>query len=146
MRALRLIGAVAFLLLLPAPLTGQAPSLEGFMAGVARLWAAGDAAALAGLASRDGRMVVDLGTGGGGAAVEVHHAAAALRALFARRDHVSIRLSGAALSGSTPPRGFGELEWISRERGVSDPVRGTVYVGAEVQGGSWRIREIRLMR
>lgn len=119
--------------------------LEDFVARVARLWAAGDASALVDLAASDGRLVVNL-AGEGGGAVEGRHAAAALRELFSRREHVAVRATQVTVSGGSPPRGYGELSWSSRERGVSEVERSVVYVGAEYEGGAWRIRELRLIR
>lgn len=135
-----LVGAA----LCPAPAGAQArpAPLEDFVARVAQRWAAGDASALVELAGS--RLVVDLGSGGG--AVEGRHAAAALRELFSRREHVGVRTSQVTVSGGTPPRGYGELAWTSRERGVREVERSVVYVGVEYENGAWRIRELRLIR
>jgi len=143
----RLILALLVLFAVPPGLHGQArpAPLEGFVTRVAQLWGSGDASALVGLAPSDGRLVVDLG-GDGGGAVEGRHAAAALRALFGRRENVSVRANQVTLSGGSPPRGFGELAWTSRERGVREADRSVVYVGAEWEDGAWRIRELRLIR
>jgi hypothetical protein len=143
----RRVLVVLALLALPRAVVAQerpAP-LEGFVSRVAGLWAAGDASALVALAPSGGRLVVDLG-GDGGGAVEGRHAAAALRSLFGSRETVSVRSNQVTVSGGTPPRGFGELAWTSRERGVRDADRSVVYVGAEWEDGAWRIRELRLIR
>jgi hypothetical protein len=124
---------------------GRTPPLEDFVSRVAQLWASRDASALVDLAPADGRLVVDLGREGGGA-VEGRHAAAALRELFGRREHLQIRVSQVTLSGGSPSRGYGELSWTSRERGVREPDRAVVYVGAALENGAWRIRELRLLR
>lgn len=123
--------------------SGPAP-LEGFVARVARLWAAEDADGLAALAGDDGRMVLEVGTARGG--MRERHAAAALRALFAERESVGTTLLRSAVSGGNPPRGFGELAWTSRARGTTAPRAARVYVGAAWEGGSWRIRELRLLQ
>ena len=145
-RVLRTLLILALALCSPRALAAQRPApLEGFVAGVARLWAAGDAGALTGLAPADGRIVLDLGRGGAGS-VEARHVAAALRDLFREREHVSVRPTQVTIAGGEPLRGFGELTWVSRPRGVSDPETSTVYVGAVWEPGGWKVREIRLMR
>ena len=134
-------------LLAPRALAGQGrtAALEGFVGSVARLWAAGDAGGIAGLAPADGRIVLDLGTGDAGA-VEARHAAAALRDLFRDRTTLSVRAAQVTVAGGEPLRGFGELAWTSRPRGVTDTESTTVYVGAVWEPGGWRIRELRVLR
>lgn len=135
-------------LLLAAPLRGQeAPAgagLEAFVAGVARLWEAEEAGEISGLAPRSGRVLLQL-SGAGGGEVGVRHAAATLRALFADRESVSIRPVTVTVAGGRPLQGFGELSWVSRLRGVTDPQRSTVYVGAVWEGDRWRLRELRVL-
>ncbi|HEX2204745.1 MAG TPA: hypothetical protein VHG91_15655 [Longimicrobium sp.] len=137
---------LALLVLAAAPrsLAAQAP-LEGFIGSVARLWAAGDAGELAGLAPADGRILLDLGDGNAGA-VEKRHVAAALRELFSGRENVGVRPAQVTISGGEPLRGFGELTWTSRVKGVSDAQTSTVYVGAVREGSAWKIRELRVLR
>jgi len=127
---------------LAAQETQPAP-LEAFILQVARLWAAGDAAALADLAPGDGRIHLDVGETSG--AVQGRHAAAALRALFAERESLSLRPARVTVAGGRPLRGFGELTWMSRSRGVTVPHSSTVYVGTVWEGNAWRIRELRLL-
>jgi hypothetical protein len=136
----------AFVLLAPRALAAQdrAAPLEGFVGSVARLWTAGDAAGISALAPEDGRIVLDLGTGQA-LAVDAHHAAAALRDLFRGRVTLSVRAAQMTLAGGEPPRGFGELAWLSRPRGVTDAESTTVYVGAVWESGAWRIRELRVL-
>ena len=138
---------LALALLAPRALAaqGRAASLNGFVAQVARLWSAGDASGIAALAPGDGRIVLDLGTGQA-EAVEARHAAAALRDLF--RDHttLSVRAAQVEVAGGEPLRGFGELAWAARPRGVSDTESTTVYVGAVWEPAGWRIRELRILR
>src|SRR4051794_17109917 len=136
----------AIALLAPRALAGQGRTapLEGFVASVARLWQAGDAARPSQLAPADGRMVLDLGTGDAGA-VEARHAAAALRDLFRDRTTLSVRAAQVTVAGGEPLRGFGELGWVSRPRGVTDSESLTVYVGAVWEPGGWRIRELRVL-
>lgn len=141
-----------WLLLLPlllfgtfVPLPAQEPEpLEQFVLAVARAWASGDAGALVDRAPADGRIVLDLGENMG--AVQARHAAAALRALFAERTTTAIRPSRVTVAGGRPLRGFGELQWTSRSRGMSDPQTVTLYVGTVWEGDGWRIRELRILR
>jgi hypothetical protein len=122
-----------------------APPLEGFVSSVARMWAAGDAGGITDLAPADGRIVLDLGTGQA-EPVEARHAAAALRDLLGARSTVSVRPAQVTIAGGSPLRGFGELAWVSRPRGVTDSETATVYVGAVLESGRWRIRELRVLR
>ena len=133
-------------LLAPRALAAQrnAP-LEGFVASVARMWAAGDAGGITGLAPEDGRIVLDLGNGQA-EAVEARHVAAALRELFRDRSTVNVRSTQVTIAGGQPLRGFGELSWTSRPRGVSDSETRSVYVGAVWEAGGWKIRELRVLR
>ena len=135
------------LLLAPAGASAQSrpAPLDAFVANVARLWSAGEAADLVELAPEDGRILLALGNEEAGA-VQERHVAAALRDLFRDRETVSVRPTQVQLSGGTPQRGFGELTWVSRQRGVTRPVTSTVYVGAVYEGNAWRIRELRVLR
>lgn len=139
-----LLGAPA-----PGGLAGQQPgstqSLSAFVASVARLWAAGQADALVELAPADGRILLDL-AGEGPGEVQPRNAAAALRRLFADRETVTVRPTAATVSGGTPLRGFGELTWVARPRGVSETLSSVVYVGGVWEDGAWRIRELRVLR
>lgn len=143
-----LLVLAALLLWVPAgPLRAQeggAP-LEAFIARVARLWEAESASALAELAPRSGRILLQVGGESRGEVGE-RHAAAALRALFADRESVSIRPARVAMAGGAPAQGFGELTWVSRSRGVTTSETSTVYVGAVREAGGWRIRELRVLR
>lgn len=147
-RLLPITLALLLALLAPCALAAQQnseASLSAFVANVARLWGAGQADALVELAPEDGRILLDLAGEGPG---EVHprNAAAALRRLFGERETVTVRPTGATVSGGTPLRGFGELTWIARPRGVSETLSSVVYVGGVWEDGAWRIRELRVMR
>ncbi len=122
-----------------------APPLETFVATVARHWAAGDASALVELAPSDGRILLALPDVDAGA-VQERHVAAALRDLFRDQETVSARPTQVKRSEGDPLRGFGELSWVSRPRGVTRPVTATVYVGAVYERNAWRIRELRVLR
>lgn len=132
-------------LLAPRALAAQRPApLEGFVASVARMWAAGDAGGITALAPADGRIVLDLGNGEAGS-VEARHVAAALRELFRDRTTVSVRPTQVTIAGGDPVSGFGQLSWVSRPRGVSDNESTSVYVGAVWENGGWRVRELRVL-
>lgn len=138
---------LALLLGAPAPLAAQqdASSLSQFVATVSRHWAAGDADEIVSLAPEDGRILLDL-AGEGPGEVQPRNAAAALRRLFGERENVSVRASRVTVSGGTPLRGFGELTWISRPRGVTDTLSSVVYIGTVWEDGAWRVRELRVLR
>ena len=130
---------------LAAQQQGSAQSLSAFVATVARLWADGRSDALVELAPEDGRILLDL-AGEGPGEVQPRNAAAALRRLFADRETVTVRPTAATVSGGTPLRGFGELTWVARPRGVSETLSSVVYVGGVWEDGAWRIRELRVLR
>ena len=149
MKTMRIIPILLALLLalLPRGAAAQqdASSLSSFVATVSRLWAAGDADEIVALAPEDGRILLDL-AGEGPGEVQPRNAAAALRRLFADRENVTVRASRVTISGGTPLRGFGELTWIARPRGVTDTQSSVVYVGAVWEGNAWRLRELRVLR
>jgi hypothetical protein len=123
----------------------QAPApLQNFVGAVARLWADGNAEDLVQLAA-NGRIVLDL-AGEGPGEVQARNAAAALRRLFGDRVTVSTRTTQVAISGGTPLRGFGELTWVARPKGVTDTEASVVYIGAVWDGRAWRLRELRVLR
>jgi hypothetical protein len=142
---IRALFLLALALVLPAAAQAQARPLEAFVASVARQWSAGDASGLAQLAPADGRIVLALGDGEAGA-VQERHVAAALRDLFGGQETVTVRPTQVKLAGGDPLRGFGELSWVSKPRGVSRPVTSTVYVGVVYEGSAWRIHELRVLR
>jgi hypothetical protein len=141
------LAVVALLWLLAAPLHAQqagAPvPLDVFVAQLSRLWARGEAERLAEMTGPDGRVMLDLGANRGG--VQERHFAAALRSLFNERESMGVRPHRAVISGGSPPRGFVELAWSSRARGTRAARTSTVYVGAVLHGGEWRISELRLL-
>lgn len=140
--------AFALLLVLLAPRAAeaqQAPApLQNFVGAVARLWADGNAEDIVELAA-NGRIVLDL-AGEGPGEVQERNAAAALRRLFSARETVSTRTTQVAISGGTPLRGFGELTWVARPKGVTDTEASVVYIGAVWDGRAWRLRELRVLR
>jgi hypothetical protein len=145
---IRLLLAAVLAGALPAhpSATAQEPAeLVSFVGGVARLWAAGDAGAIAALAPSSGRILLDTGEGAPGE-VQPRNAAAALRRLFAARETSAVLTARVSLSGGAPPRGFGELAWSFRPRGVREPRESTVFLGTVWEDGAWRIRELRVLR
>jgi hypothetical protein len=146
-RILPLLVALLLSLLAPGRLAAQqdASSLAGFVANVSRMWAAGDADDIVALAPEDGRILLDL-AGEGPGEVQPRNAAAALRRLFGERENVSVRASRVTVSGGAPLRGFGELTWIAKPRGVTDTLSSVVYIGAVWEDGAWHIRELRVLR
>lgn len=147
MRIRTLVAACCLALLAPRALAaqGRPAPLDGFVAAVARMWGAGDADGLTALAPSDDRIVLDLGTGEA-QSVEPRHVAAALRELFRDRTTLSARTAQVTIAGGQPLRGFGEITWASRPRGVTDTQTATVYVGAVWEAGGWKIRELRVLR
>jgi hypothetical protein len=149
MNARRALAALLCILALLAPrmavAQGRPAPLEGFVGSVARMWGAGDAAGLAALAPSDDRIVLDLGDGQADA-TEARHVAAALRELFREHATSGVRATQVNIAGGQPLRGFGELSWTSRPRGVTDSETRTVYVGAVWENSGWKIRELRVLR
>jgi len=143
--ALALLCILALLAPRLAAAQGRPAPLESFVSSIARMWAAGDANALTALAPADDRMVLDLGDGRAEAA-EARHVAAALRELFRERTTLNVRPSQVNIAGGQPLRGFGELSWTSRPRGVTDSETSTVYIGAVWENDGWKIRELRVLR
>lgn len=121
----------------------SAAPLNPFVARVANAWAGSAASNLAALLPRNGRLMLDLGAGSAGP-VDARHAEAALRALFGEHETVSVRLERVAIAGGEPLRGFAELAWSSRMRGVTVPRGRVLFVGVVWEGGGWRIEELRL--
>ncbi len=143
-----MVAGFVLTLFLLVPGAAQAQSdvsepLEVFIQQVARLWAGSEAAGLASLAPSNGRILLELE--GESGTVQARHAAAAFRALFDDRESVSIRPARVTIAGGSPPRGFGEITWTFRSRGVSDPQTETVYIGAVREGRGWRIAELRII-
>lgn len=129
----------------PAPAQRATPApLDAFIREVAYLWSGSDARALAELMPESAELILD--TGAGMEAVQPRHAAAALRALFAGRQSVSVRPVRITMAGSRPPQGFGELTWSFRSRGSPTAQNTSVYIGVAWTEEGWRITELRLMR
>jgi hypothetical protein len=134
--------AVLFLLV-ASPAAAQERSLQQFIQQAGQLWGDGDVAGLTNLVHGRGPLLLD--TGAGTETVSKRNAGAALRALFNERETRSLRPVRVTLAGGTPPRGFGELSWTFRQRGAPAAQTRTVYVGASLEDGAWRLTELRVM-
>lgn len=145
--ALKGVAILAVASLSPAPAGAQEsnppPALEIFVGEVIELWTAGDAISLIDLVSPENRLTLD--TGSGIENVNVRHAVAALRALFAERETLETRPVRVSVASTGPARGFAELSWNFRVRGAPGEDSSSVYVGATWQEDLWRITELRLM-
>ena len=126
----------------PAAAQRAAP-LDQFIREIAYHWSGGDVRAIAELMPEEAQLLVD--TGRGTEAVDARHAAAALRSLFSDRESVAVRPQRVTMAGGRPPRGFGEIAWSYRGRGVSSVQTRSVYVGVVWTEAGWRISELRLM-
>lgn len=143
-RPLLLLPLLALFLPAVAQTPGRADvPLETFVQQVTHLWGEGDVGGLMELTAGGGRLVLD--TGSGTEAVNDRHAAAALRALFAERESVAARPVRVTVAGGTPPRGFAEVAWTFRTRGVPEPQSRSIYVGAIREDGGWRLTELRVL-
>jgi len=126
----------------PASAQRAAP-LDQFIKEVAYHWSGNDVRAIAELMPEEAQVLLD--TGRGTEAVDTRHAAAALRSLFADRESVGARPLRVTMAGGRPQRGFGEIAWSYRGRGVSSAQTRSVYVGVVWTEDGWRISELRLM-
>lgn len=148
---IRCAGLFALLLLAcaaaPVRAAAQAPganaSLEEFIQRVSRYWAEADVSSLLELLPADNLVILDTGSGIENA--NSRHAAAALRALFAESESVSVRPIRVTVASTAPARGFGELTWTFRARGSRGEQSRSVYVAGAVEEDTWRITELRLM-
>ena len=144
----RAYGVLALLLF--GVLFGAAPAaaqrvapLEQFIKEVAYHWSGNDARSIAEYFQQDAQVILD--TGRGTEAVDARHAAAALRSLFAERESVAVRPMRVTMAGARPPRGFGELAWSYRGRGISTAQMYSIYIGVVWTDEGWRISELRLI-
>ncbi len=120
-----------------------AAPLEEFVRQVAYLWSTGEVAALVEMMPEDSGFTLD--TGVGMETANPRHAAAALRALFDRRETLGAEPIRVTVSSVEPPSGFGEIDWTYRSRGAPGHQSRSVYVGARWGGEVWRITELRVM-
>ena len=125
----------------PAGCLGQ--DLEQAAAGFAAQWAAGDVSRLqSGFSSNGVRLQWEsrpLGT------LAPQHAAASIREYLENREAASARVSRVGEVGGEPPRGFAEIRWESRVRGMTETVTRTVFVAFVSEDGAWRVAEVRVL-
>ena len=125
----------------PAVCLGQ--GLDRAAAGFATQWAAGDVSGLQTRFSQGGVRVQwearPLG------ALSPRRAGASIREYLANREGASARVSRVGEVGGEPPRGFAEIRWESRVRGVSETVTRTVFLAFVYEDGTWRVAELRVL-
>ena len=150
MRELSRLGPRALVLLIsgvavgvgaPAVCFGQ--GLEQAAAGFATQWAARDVSRLQSRFSQSGVSIQwearPLG------ALSPQRAGASIREYLENREAASTRVSRVGEVGGEPPRGFAEIRWESRIRGMSEMVTRTVFVAFVYEDGTWRVAELRVL-
>ena len=127
------------------PVQAQSGSMriEDFVTRVARYWAGSDVGSIVDLIPADGTLLLD--TGEGTEPANSRHAAAALRALFSDYDSVDARPLRITVTSVAPQTGFSELAWTYRSRGAPGQQARSIYLAVAVEGGAWKITELRLM-
>ena len=119
------------------------PTLEEAGRLFAGHWSSGDAGALGGMMSPQGiRLNLE---GGGHASVGVRQAVAALRDLHETHRAGATRLTRISDAEGVPPRGFVELRW-NTVTAAGEPRDYSLFVGFILDGGAWRVSEIRVLR
>ena len=125
----------------PAACFGQ--GLEEAAARFAAQWAAGDISQLQSRFSLGGASIQwearPLG------ALSPRRAGASIREYLENREAQSARVSRTGEVGGEPPRGFAEIRWESRLRGMSEMVTRTVFVAFVYEDGVWRVAELRVL-
>ena len=125
----------------PSVCLGQ--DLEQAASGFATQWAAGDVSGLQSRFSEGGVRVRwearPLG------ALSPQRAGAAVREYLGNREAASARVSRVEEVGGTPPRGFAEIRWESRIRGMTENVTRTVFVAFTFEDDDWRVTELRVL-
>ncbi len=125
----------------PAVCLGQ--DLEQAAAGFATQWAAGDVSGLQGRFSESGVRVQwearPLG------ALSPQRAGASIREYLGNREAASARVSRVEEVGGAPARGFAEIRWESRVRGISENVTRTIFVAFILEDDIWRVAELRVL-
>lgn len=130
-----------------APLAAQEAegedALRELVGSIARSWSRGDASGVLATTSEDGvRLQVP---GAGSSQPSRRRAEAVLRRLLSETDGGRASAGMVSVVGGSPARGFGELLWESGSPGTPGLVRTVVYLGFEMEGGRWRLNEIRLL-
>jgi len=125
----------------PAVCLGQ--GLEQAAAGFATQWAASDVSGLQSRFSQSGVSVQwdarPLGS------LSPQRAGVSIREYLENREAASARVSRVGEVGGEPPRGFAEIRWESRIRGMSEMVTRTLFVAFVYEDGTWRVAELRVL-
>jgi len=125
----------------PAACLGQ--GLEQAAVAFAAQWSAGDVSRLQSGFSQSGVRVQwearPLG------ALSAQRAGASIREYLGTREAASAQVSRTGEVGGEPLRGFAEIRWESRIRGMSEMVTRTVFVAFVYEDGAWRVAELRVL-
>ena len=78
-------------------------------------------------------------------ALSPQRAGASIREYLGNREAASARVSRTGEVGGEPPRGFAEIRWESRIRGMSEMITRTVFVAFVYEDGAWRVAELRIL-
>ena len=125
----------------PVVCLGQ--GLEEAATGFATQWAASDVSRLQSRFSQSGVSIQwevrPLG------ALSPQRAGASIREYLENREAASARVSRVEEVGGEPPRGFAEIRWKSRIRGMSEVVTRIVFVAFVYEDSNWRVAELRVL-
>ncbi len=125
------------------PTASLGQGLEEAAARFAAQWAAGEVSGLQSRFSPGGVRIQwearPLG------ALSPQRAGASIREYLENREVASARVSRTGEVGGEPPRGFAEIRWESRIRGMSEMVTRTVFVAFVYEDGSWQVAELRVL-
>lgn len=137
------LGMVGVVLGVGVPTVCLGQDLEQAAVQFAARWAAGDVSGLQGRLSQYGvRLQWEARPLG---ALSPQHAGASIREYLENREAGSARVSRVGEVGGEPPRGFAELRWDSRMRGMSEMVTRTIFVAFVYEDGVWRVAELRVL-
>ncbi len=126
-----------------APAASHGQDLEQAAAGFAAQWAAGQVSRLqSGFSSNGVRLQWESRPLG---ALAPQHAGASIREYLENREAASADVSRVGEVGGDPPRGFAEIRWESRVRGMTETVTRTVFVAFVSEDGAWRVAEVRVL-
>lgn len=126
-----------------APAVCLAQTLEQAAAQFAAQWAAGDVSRLQSGFSPNGlRLQWEARPLG---ALGPPRAGASIREYLDNRETTSASVSQVDEVGGEPRRGFAEIRWESRIRGMSEMIVRTVFVAFVFEGGVWTVDEVRVL-
>lgn len=143
LRRTLVLGMLGIVLGAGAPAACFGQDLEEAAARFAAQWAAGDVSQLQSRFSQSGARIQwearPLG------ALSPQRAGASIREYLENREAASARVSRTGEVGGEPLRGFAEIRWESRIRGMSEMVTRTVFVAFVYEDGVWRVAEVRVL-